>query len=254
MRQNNKNSKKGKFLKLDKESIRNNMEIGGLQKTTLIDYPGEIACIVFLVGCNFRCPFCYSRELVLNDPNLFKIKEEDFFLFLEKRKGQLDACVVCGGEPTIHKEIFDFCKRIKELGYKVKLDTNGSNPDVIEKLLKANLIDYIAMDVKSPFSKYKRAIGVSAPVLRIKKSINIIKTLCPDYEFRTTIVPEIHKVKDIKQIVKQIAPAKRFFIQNFRNDKELLSPHFNQVVPFDEFEIQRVISEIKHNFEICYLR
>ena len=125
---------------------------------------------------------------------------------------------------------------------------------MVEKLLKANLIDYIAMDVKSPFSKYKRAIGVSAPVSRIKKSIDIIKTLCPDYEFRTTIVPEIHEVKDIKQIVKQIAPAKRFFIQNFRNDKELLSPHFNQVVPFDEFEIQKVISEIKHNFEICYLR
>ncbi|MFA7141730.1 MAG: anaerobic ribonucleoside-triphosphate reductase activating protein [Candidatus Paceibacterota bacterium] len=230
------------------------MKIGGLQKTTLIDYPSEIACIVFLVGCNFRCPFCYSRELVLKNEDLFLIKEEEFFSFLKQRQGQLDACVICGGEPTLNKEIFDFCRKIKELDYKIKLDTNGSNPDVIKKLLKEKLVDYIAMDMKAPYLNYSKAIGVTYPVSRIKESVEIIKEMCPDYEFRTTIVPEIHKLSDIKKIVKQIAPAKKFFIQNFRNDKELLSSHFNQVVPFDEFEIQKIINEIKHNFEICYLR
>lgn len=230
------------------------MKIGGLQKTTLIDYPGEIACIVFLIGCNFRCPFCYSKELVYNDPNLFTLTEEDFFSFLKKRKGQLDGCVICGGEPTLNKEIFDFCKKIKELDYKIKLDTNGSNPDIIQKLIKGNLIDYIAMDIKAPFSKYAKAIGVKVDIKKIQISIDIIKNSNIDYEFRTTIVPEIHKIEDIKKIAKQIAPAKKFFIQNFRNDKDLLSPHFNQVTSFDEFEIQKAVNEIKQYFEICYLR
>lgn len=230
------------------------MRIGGLHKTTLIDYPGEIACIVFLVGCNFRCPFCYSKELVDKNIDLFEIKEDEFFDFLKKRKGQLDACVICGGEPTMNKEIFDFCKRIKELGYKIKLDTNGSNPDVIEKLIQKNLIDYVAMDIKAPFSKYNKAIGVRIDIEKIKQSINIIKNSGIDYEFRTTVVPEIHELEDIKIIAKQIAPAKKFFIQNFRNDKECLSHYFNQVNPFNEFELQKIVNEIKKDFDICYLR
>jgi len=230
------------------------VKIGGLQKTTLIDYPGEIACIVFLVGCNFRCPFCYSKELVEEDPNLFELYEDEFFSFLKKRKGQLDACVICGGEPTLNKEIFDFSKKIKDLGYKVKLDTNGYKPDVIERLIKEKLVDYIAMDIKAPFPKYSKAIGVKFDIEKIKRSIDLIKNSGIDYEFRTTIVPEIHELEDIKKIAEQIAPAKKFFIQNFRNDKDLLSRRFNQVIPFNEFEIQKVINEIKQYFEICYLR
>ncbi|MDD4358492.1 MAG: anaerobic ribonucleoside-triphosphate reductase activating protein [Candidatus Pacebacteria bacterium] len=230
------------------------MKIGGLQKTTLIDYPGEIACIVFLIGCNFRCPFCYSKELVEEDPNGLFLDEEDFFSFLKKRKGQLDACVICGGEPTLNKEIFDFCKRIKSLDYKVKLDTNGSNPEVLKKLIKENLIDYVAMDVKAPFSKYDKATGAKVDVFKIKESINIIKDSGVDYEFRTTIVPQIHTLNDLKKIALEISPAKRYFIQNFRNDKDLIDPDFKSVIPFNEFEIQKVINEIKQYFEICYLR
>lgn len=230
------------------------MRIGGLHKTTLIDYPGEIACIVFLVGCNFRCPFCYSKELVDEDAMLLDIREEDFFDFLNKRKKQIDGCVICGGEPTINKEIFDFCERIKELGYKIKLDTNGSNPSVIEKLIKEKLIDYVAMDIKAPFSKYSKAIGTTIDIDKIKQSINIIKNSEIDYEFRTTIVPEIHELEDIRTIVKQIAPAKKFFIQNFRNDKECLSRHFNQVKPFNDEDLQEIVNEIKQNFDTCYLR
>jgi pyruvate formate lyase activating enzyme len=230
------------------------VKIGGLLKTTLIDYPGEIACIVFLVGCNFRCPFCYSKELVNDICNDLVLEEEDFFLFLEKRKGLLDACVICGGEPTLNKEIFQFCKKIKALGYKVKLDTNGSNPDVIKRLIEEKLIDYIAMDVKAPFSKYSKAAGARVNISKIKESIQLIKGSGIDYEFRTTIVPEIHVLNDLKKIAKEIGPAKKYFIQSFRNDKDLIDPYFKTVTPFNEFEIQKIINEIKHYFEICYLR
>jgi len=230
------------------------VKIYGLQKTTLIDYPGEIACIVFLKGCNLRCPFCYSKELVLDEDDDLEIRQDEFFDFLKKRKGQLDACVICGGEPTINPEIFDFCLKIKKLGYKIKLDTNGTNPVVLKKLIDEGLIDYIAMDVKAPFSKYKKVTNSKLNVENIKKSIDLIKNSKIDYEFRTTVVPEIHTLNDIKKIVKEVAPAKKYFIQSFRNDKELLNPKFNDLVPFDEFEVQKIINEIKQHFEICYLR
>lgn len=230
------------------------MKIFGLQKTTLIDYPGEIACIVFLFGCNLRCPFCYSKELVIGDESNIETSEKEFFDFLKKRKGQLDACVICGGEPTINPEIFDFCRKIKSLGYKVKLDTNGTSPEAVRKLIKEGLIDYVAMDIKAPFSKYKKATNSKLDVENIKKSIAIIKKSGIDYEFRTTLVPGIHTLSDIKKMAGQIAPAKRYFLQNFRNDKELMDPKFSNVDPFNEFEVQKIINEIKHNFEICYLR
>src|SRR3989339_39398 len=125
------------------------MIIAGLQKTTLIDYPGKVACTVFLAGCNFRCPWCYSPELVLSEEirKLSKISRKDFFKFLKSRKGLLDGVVICGGEPTINKDLPDFIKQIKKLGYLVKLDTNGSNPEILKKLIKQKLIDYVAMDV-----------------------------------------------------------------------------------------------------------
>ncbi|MDD3032543.1 MAG: anaerobic ribonucleoside-triphosphate reductase activating protein [Candidatus Pacebacteria bacterium] len=231
------------------------MKIGGLQKTTLLDYPGEIACVVFLTGCNFRCPFCYSKELVEEDLDLLElVREEEFFSFLKKRKGQLGACVICGGEPTLNKDLLDFSKKIKELGFKVKLDTNGSNPEMIEKLIKEKVLDYIAMDIKAPFDKYEKATKVKVDISKIKKSIELIKNSGIDYEFRTTIVPTIHELKDIYEMVNQIAPAQKYFLQIFRKDKELLSHELDDVLPFDEKEIKKIIEEIKSNFEICNLR
>ena len=230
------------------------MRIGGLQKTTLIDYPSEIACIVFLVGCNFRCPFCFSKELVLENQDLFEISLEEFFSFLEKRRGQLDACVICGGEPTLNSDLADFCRKIKTYNLKIKLDTNGSSPKAIKKLISEKLIDYIAMDVKAPFLKYKKAIGVDFDISKIKESIEIIKNSGLDYEFRTTVVPTIHTLSDIKEITKQIAPAKKFFIQNFRNDKEPLDINFKKVTPFSQVELEKVVEEIRPYFKICYLR
>jgi len=230
------------------------MKIGGLQKTTLIDYPKELACIVFLKGCNFRCPFCYSRELVF-DEGCLDISEKDFFDFLDKRKGQLDACVICGGEPTIYGDkLIDFIFKIKEKGYKVKLDTNGSNPEVVKKLIAKELIDYIAMDVKAPFEKYKEVSNSNIDVNKIRESIELIKNSGTDYEFRTTLVPELLEIEDIKEIVKQIIPAKKYYVQNFRNEKETIDPKFSQVEAFKEEDIQKVIDEIKDNFKDCYLR
>ncbi len=231
------------------------MKIGGLQKTTLLDYPGEIACVVFLMGCNFRCPFCYSRELVEEDLNLLELVEEDyFFSFLKSRQGQLDACVICGGEPTMSKELFSFCKKIKDLGFKVKLDTNGSNPEAIERLIKEKTIDYIAMDIKAPYDKYEKATKVKVDVSKIKKSIELIKSSGIDYEFRTTLIPTIHELDDIKKMAFQIAPAKKYFLQTFRKDKELLSHELDDVSPFSEEEVKKIIEEIKANFKICDLR
>jgi len=198
------------------------MKIGGLQKVTLIDYPGKVACTVFLSGCNFRCPFCYSPELVL--PEKIKkhpsIKERDFFDFLSEKRGLLDGCVICGGEPTIYgEELIDFCKKIKEMGFSIKLDTNGSNPDVLTKAIP--LIDYIAMDIKSPLDQRYKEFSVIDCLDRIKESIEIIKKSGIDYEFRTTITN--HSVDDILEIAEYLSPAKKYYIQRFVGEKENIS-------------------------------
>jgi len=233
------------------------MEIGGLQKTTLIDYPGKVACTVFLIGCNFRCPFCYSKELVLSEEikKQPRIPQKDFFNFLKERKGLLEGVVVCGGEPTIHKDLPDFIKKIKDLGYLVKLDTNGSGPQVLRKLIKGKLIDYIAMDVKAPLKsqKYNIATGVKVNLEDIKKSIKIIKNSGIDYEFRTTVVPTIHNKADIIQITKDIGPAKRFFLQNFRSEKTI-GPEFEKIKPYPKEFLSEIKKEISHFIETCEVR
>ncbi|MDD4738303.1 MAG: anaerobic ribonucleoside-triphosphate reductase activating protein [Candidatus Pacebacteria bacterium] len=233
------------------------MKIGGLQKVTLIDYPGKIACTVFLSGCNFRCPFCYSKELVLPEEikNHPAISSEDFFNFLEGKKGLLDGCVVCGGEPTVNgEELIDFCKKIKDMGFLVKIDTNGSNPELLEDLISKKLIDYIAMDVKAPLEKekYGKATGVKdIDINKIKKSINLIKDSGVDYEFRTTISPQIHSIEDIIQIAKEVSGSKRYFLQQLRKEKETISDGINS---YREEDLEEVKKQIKDLFQIFRLR
>ncbi|TFG35553.1 MAG: anaerobic ribonucleoside-triphosphate reductase activating protein, partial [Parcubacteria group bacterium] len=175
------------------------IEIGGLQKTTLIDYPGRLAATVFLIGCNFRCPFCYSAELVLPDKakNQPRLSQKEFFSFLRERKGLLEAITVCGGEPSLNKDLPIFIRKIKKLGYLVKLDTNGSNPAMLKELIKEKLVDYIAMDIKAPKDSYEKIGGKGVNIDDIEKSIDILKQNKVDYEFRTTIVPTIHSKEDI---------------------------------------------------------
>ena len=240
------------------------MQIGGLQKLTLIDYPGRLAAVVFLSGCNFRCPWCYSAELVLPGKIKLqpKISMEDFFNFLKERQKVLDGIVICGGEPTINEELPDFISKIKKLGYLVKLDTNGSNPKMLKRLISlplngSSLIDYIAMDIKAPIGvkdKYKQAIGgVKIDLDKIKKSIEIIKNSGLDYEFRMTVVPGVQTREDIIQAAKDISPAKKFYLQNFQAEKTI-DPEFKKIKPYSrEFllEIQKIIPPF---FEVCQIR
>ena len=264
------------------------MKIGGLQKTTLIDYPGKIACTVFLSGCNFRCPWCYSSELVLPEKikKQPKISEKDFFKFLKERKGLLEGCILCGGEPTINEDLPDFIKKIKKFGYLVKLDTNGSNPEMLKDLISKKLIDYVAMDIKAPTEnqkstrssdwvarldnrakfkdKYEQAAGVKINLENIKKSIEVIKNSGIDYEFRMTVVPGIHTKEDILQIAREISPAKKFYLQNFNISKPLLGPSFSryarsreagqELKPYREEYLLEIKKEISPFFKFCEIR
>ena len=231
------------------------MQIGGLQKLTLIDYPGRLAATVFLCGCNFRCPWCYSSELVLPEKikKQPKISEKEFFDFLKERKTLLEGLVLCGGEPTYHKELPDLIKKIKKLGFLVKLDTNGSNPKMIKKLIDNKLIDYVAMDVKLPKERYPKIYGKRVKIKNIEESIKILKNEKIDSEFRTTVVPTILKKEDILKIARWISPAKKYYLQNFRPEKTI-DPKFEKIKPYPQeylLEIQKAISPF---FEVCQVR
>ncbi len=229
------------------------MEICGLQKLTLIDYPGRLAATIFLCGCNFRCPWCYSRELVLPEEieKQPKISEKELSDFLKERKGTLEGVVLCGGEPCLHEDLSQFCQKIKKLDYLIKLDTNGSRPQMLKKLIDEKLIDYVAMDVKLPKERYKEVLGVD--VKNIEESIKVLKDSKIDYEFRTTVVPTILDKEDIIKIAKWLSPAKKYYLQNFRPEKTI-DPKFEKIRPYpDEYllEIQKTVSSF---FEVCKVR
>ena len=200
------------------------IKICGLQRLTLLDFPGEIACTVFLGGCNFRCPFCHNASLV--DPQRIEklISEDDFFAFLDSRVGKLGGVCISGGEPTVYPEVYSFIKRIKEKGFKVKLDTNGTSPELIERLISDSLLDYIAMDIKSSKEGYQKAIGKSDfDISLIERSVSIIMSSDLNYEFRTTLVRGIHSPEDMRAIGQWIRGAKRYFLQSFRDSGDILT-------------------------------
>ena len=232
------------------------MKIGGLQKVTLVDYPGKIACTVFLSGCNFRCPFCYSKELVLpvDIKKQPEIDSKKFFAFLKERKGMIDACVLCGGEPTINNDLKGFIKEIKKIGYLIKLDTNGYLSERLKELIDENLLDYIAMDVKSCFKDYSLATGINIDISKIKESIGLIKNSGIDYEFRTTIVLGIHTKESIVEMANDIGKAKKYFLQTFHGEKETIDPAYTNLKPFPEEDLKEVLKEFSFLFEIIKIR
>lgn len=207
------------------------MLLGGLQKLTLIDYPEKLACTVFTLGCNFRCQFCHNPELILVSENSPRLTEREFFKFLKKRIGKLDGVCITGGEPAIQDDIIKFIKKIKKLGFLVKLDTNGIRPDIIKELISEKLIDYIAMDIKAPLglksqtpstkfqTKYESVIGVKIDLEKIKESVSIIMSSQIEYEFRTTAVPGIHTEEDFVEIGKWLKGARAFYLQEYREIK-----------------------------------
>ena len=191
------------------------MKIQGLQKMTLLDYPGHVACTVFLGGCDFRCPFCHNFDLVVG-PMLEAVREDEFFAFLDKRHGLLDGVAITGGEPCLRSDLPDFMARIRESGFLVKLDTNGYHPAMLRRLIEGQLVDYVAMDVKNSPGKYARTAGVERVDLdAIAESIRLIMDGAPDYEFRTTVVHELHEADDFHAMGKMIAGAKAYFLQSF---------------------------------------
>ena len=185
------------------------MIISGIVKSSFVDYPKNISAVIFTAGCNFDCFYCHNRHIL--NQNKTSINEQDVLSFLHERKKFLDAVVISGGEPTLQKDLVDFIKKVKEMGYKVKLDTNGSNYEVVEHLIKNNLVDYVAMDIKAPFEKYEKYSGFSN-VENIKRTKDLLLQNTVDYEFRTTLAPGLDK-DDILKILEQIKGAKVFYIQ-----------------------------------------
>lgn len=204
------------------------MRIHGFQKTTLLDYPGHLAATVFFGGCNFLCPFCHNASLVLSPDSLPAIPEDEILNTLKKRKGILEGVCITGGEPTLEVGLPDFIKKIKDLGLLVKLDTNGSNPGILKELLSQGLLDYVAMDIKSSPDKYPAAIGKdSFPLKNISESIRLLLTDKIDYEFRTTVVKELHTSSDLVLIGEWIKGAKAYYLQAYKESEDVISPGFH---------------------------
>ncbi|QFR39666.1 anaerobic ribonucleoside-triphosphate reductase activating protein [Candidatus Gracilibacteria bacterium 28_42_T64] len=223
------------------------MLISGITKFSLIDFPGKVSCIIFTPGCNFRCDFCHNPEFVL--PEFLKknlkslIFEKAFLAFLEKRKGLLEGVSICGGEPTLQKDLYIFCKKIKDMGFLVKLDTNGRDPEVLQKLLDNNLLDYVAMDMKNPFGKLHEIVGVNESEEEYKKSVKILLNSKIAYEFRTTVIKGIHTEEDIENIAKNIEGAQNYFLQNYRSGNTLKKDFTGKSFQMQELEQLKNISK-----------
>jgi pyruvate formate lyase activating enzyme len=206
------------------------MNIAGLQKLTLLDYPGRLAATVFTGGCNFRCPFCHNASLVLESAAPAVVSEEEFFAFLGGRQGLLDGVCVSGGEPLLQADLDRFLARIKSLGFSVKLDTNGSDALKLRALVAAGLIDYVAMDIKNAPARYAETAGLQGGMPPdVPESVDFLLGGSVDYEFRTTIVKEFHTAEDLAAIGKWIRGAKRYFLQSFEDRGHTLRPGLHRV-------------------------
>lgn len=199
------------------------MRIQGLQKTTLLDFPEKVACTVFTAGCNFRCPFCHNASLVVNIPKESEITEESFFSFLKKRQGILDGVCVTGGEPLLQPDIENFIRKIKELGFLVKLDTNGSFPEKLKDLVEKGLVDYVAMDIKNSLSAYEQTCGVKAlDTEMVERSVRYLREGHVPYEFRTTVTKDFHTKEDFEQIGRWLKGTEKYFLQKFVDSGDLI--------------------------------
>ncbi len=229
------------------------MIIGGFQKFSLIDYPAKTCAIIFTRGCNFRCPYCHNPELVLPEQFAPAIPLTEIFAFLEKRRGTLDAVTITGGEPTLHADLIEVITRIKALGYYVKLDTNGSNPEMLADIFDHGLVDYVAMDIKAPLNDYEHIIGKTLNPSVIRRSIELIIKSGVDHEFRTTVARSLINADDLQKIAQAIKGAKRYYIQKFRpgktNDTKLVDKH-----PFTDQQLRDIAQQISVQVGLCEIR
>lgn len=210
------------------------MNTGGLQKVSLIDYPGKICAILFTQGCNFRCPYCHNPELVDPAQYIGCIPDEEIFSFLEKRRGKLDAVSITGGEPTVQPDLIEFIERIRKINYLIKIDTNGAFPDVLEKLIDRKLVDYIAMDVKAPQKRYREITRSNVDPDRIRLSIEMIMNSGIEYEFRTTVVKSLLNKEDLQKIGNEIRDARLYILQRFVPSKTLDESFLEETTYSDE--------------------
>lgn len=228
------------------------MNIGGFQKTSLLDYPKEVSAIIWTVGCNFSCPFCYNVDVVRE--NVTCISEKEVLSFLEKRKNVIDGLVISGGEPLLQSDIISFCENVKKIGYLIKIDTNGSFPDKLELLVNKGLVDYIAMDVKAPKNKYIALCGKNVDLEWIQDSIDLIRTSGIDYEFKTTFVPDLLVKEDIVEIGKWLNGSLTYFLQQFKNDTSTLSSDLENKKPYPKEYLLEVLEAVKPFFKQCFVR
>ena len=216
------------------------MTINGLLKLTLLDFPGKCACTVFFAGCNFRCPFCHNASLVRGEGE--NISEEEFFRFLSKREGVLDGVAITGGEPLMERDIVPFIKRIKEMGFEVKLDTNGSFPKKLKELVSEGLVDYVAMDIKSSPEGYERAAGCPVNMDNVRESVEFLLSDAVDYEFRTTVATGAVLKEDMEGIGEFIKGAKRYYLQAFVDSGDILG---EGIGPYSEEEMKEMLEIVK---------
>lgn len=208
------------------------MLILGLQKTTLLDYPGKVASTIFTGGCNFKCPYCHNRDLVMPPADVLAYSKDEIFDHLNKKKKILDGVCITGGEPTLHKDLPDFISEIKDLGLLVKLDTNGTNPQMLKSLVNNSLLDYVAMDIKHSKAKYNSIANmIKFDLSAIEESVSFLKENSVEYEFRTTIMKECHTEDDIIEIGKWISGASAYYLQSYRESEQVINPIFSPHSP-----------------------
>ena len=191
------------------------VQIKGIEKFSVIDYPGRTCCIVFLADCNFRCPYCHNPDLIERPGKMPDVPEEDVLELLRSRRKWLDGVCITGGEPTLHRDLPEFIRKVQKEGFLVKLDTNGTNPGMVEALIREGLLDYVAMDIKAPPERYSEVVRADVDMDKVRKTVKLIMKSGVDYEFRTTVVPRLHSKEDIKKICEWLKGARRFFIQGF---------------------------------------
>jgi len=240
------------------------MIIGGLEKLTLLDYPEHLAAIIFTQGCNFRCHFCYNPMLVLpreggdeknkKEKGFSQLSLKNLFLFLSERFGRLEGVVITGGEPTLHPDLPSFIKKIKKIGYRVKLDTNGTNPLMLAQLIKDKLIDYIAMDLKAPFSKYQAVVGAPVDCNNLQKSVKIIMASGLPYEFRTTVVPGLLLPDDFAVMGESIKGADKWYLQRFKSDTDLVDAEYQAQAAYTLKEMAGFAAIGKKYTDLCEVR
>ena len=221
------------------------MKVTGIQKLTLLDYPGVVACTVFTAGCNFRCPFCHNAMLVLPEQIDDEcLTDDEVFGFLKKRRGVLDGVAVTGGEPLLHADMPEFLARVKELGYKIKLDTNGSNTELLSEIVKNKLVDRVAMDIKNAPEEYARTIGLkSFDIAPVERSKEMLLRGDIDYEFRTTVVKGIHTKESLIGAAKWIKGAKKYYLQQFKDSGNLILP--DGLSAYDEKQMHALADAVR---------